>query len=448
MAELSHAHNQHAQFNTAQPHAAALHAAPYDMAADTTMCPAPCSAPCPAPAPQQHGDKTAAFEADATFVCATPNQPPQAQQPQSSQQPQQPQSSQQPQQPQDDTAERLRVAIGQTAPGTSLRFALDMILAGHMGALICIGDTDNVLAAGDDGFTLDISFTANRLFELSKMDGAIVIDKSLTKILRANYHLNPSASLPTSETGMRHRTAARMSLLTRATVISVSERRQVVALYVNGRGHQLLSVPELMSSVNQLLVSMQSTRAQLDRSLLRLTTLELDDYVTLADIVDTIYLFEVLISVSEQLEDIIIQLGSEGRTVEMQREEFIGNASQEYTLLIRDYAKDSSEENATRIRAVMHGTANTKLRSAKRVAELLGFENKTEDSIMVPLGLRTLSNVSVVRKGMADKIVDEFGSLQQLLDDIEQNPSRLDNLGVDNPSILANSLYRMWGKRA
>ena len=323
-----------------------------------------------------------------------------------------------------------------------------MILAGHMGALICIGDTDNVLAAGDDGFTLDISFTANRLFELSKMDGAIVIDKSLTKILRANYHLNPSASLPTSETGMRHRTAARMSLLTRATVISVSERRQVVALYVNGRGHQLLSVPELMSSVNQLLVSMQSTRAQLDRSLLRLTTLELDDYVTLADIVDTIYLFEVLISVSEQLEDIIIQLGSEGRTVEMQREEFIGNASQEYTLLIRDYAKDSSEENATRIRAVMHDTANTKLRSAKRVAELLGFENKTEDSIMVPLGLRTLSNVSVVRKGMADKIVDEFGSLQQLLDDIEQNPSRLDNLGVDNPSILANSLYRMWGKRA
>ncbi|EFL44553.1 hypothetical protein HMPREF9248_1178 [Fannyhessea vaginae PB189-T1-4] len=438
MAELSHAHNQHAQFNTAQPHAAALHAAPYDMAADATMCPAPCSAP----APQQHGDKTAAFGADTTFACATPNQPPQAQQPQ------QPQNPQQPQQPQDDTAERLRVAIGQTAPGTSLRFALDMILAGHMGALICIGDTENVLAAGDDGFTLDISFTANRLFELSKMDGAIVIDKSLTKILRANYHLNPSASLPTSETGMRHRTAARMSLLTRATVISVSERRQVVALYVNGRGHQLLSVPELMSSVNQLLVSMQSTRAQLDRSLLRLTTLELDDYVTLADIVDTIYLFEVLISVSEQLEDIIIQLGSEGRTVEMQREEFIGNASQEYTLLIRDYAKDSSEENATRIRAVMHDTANTKLRSAKRVAELLGFENKTEDSIMVPLGLRTLSNVSVVRKGMADKIVDEFGSLQQLLDDIEQNPSRLDNLGVDNPSILANSLYRMWGKRA
>jgi diadenylate cyclase len=119
-----------------------------------------------------------------------------------------------------------------------------------------------------------------------------------------------------------------------------------------------------------------------------------------------------------------------------------------YTLLIRDYAQDSSEENASAIRGALHETANEKLRSSKRVGALLGFEGRNEDTIMRPLGLRTLSNVSVVRKGMADKIVDEYGSLQKLLDDIEQNPSRLDRVGVDNPSILADSLYRMWGKRA
>ena len=132
----------------------------------------------------------------------------------------------------------------------------------------------------------------------------------------------------------------------------------------------------------------------------------------------------------------------------MQREEFIGNASSDYTLLIRDYAKDSSEEHAQCIRKQLHEISNSQLHAPDKIAELLGFENKGEESIMVPLGLRTLSNVSVVRKGMADKIVDEFGSLQQLLDDIEQNPSKLDELGVDNPSILADSLYRMWGKRA
>jgi len=344
--------------------------------------------------------------------------------------------------------DRLAEAISQTAPGTALRHALDMIIAGHLGALICIGDSDNVIAAGDDGFKLDISFTANRLFELSKMDGAIVVDKDITQILRANYHLNPSPSLPTSETGMRHRTAARMSLLTKAMVISVSERRQVVTVYVDGKGHQLRPVPELMSSVNQLLVSLQNTRGQLDRALLRLTTLELDNYVTVADVAQVLYLFEVLMTIGDQLDLIILELGSEGRSVKMQREEFIGDMNEEYTLLIRDYAHDSSEEVAKALRREFRETANNQLRSPKRVAQLLGFEGYGEDTVLTPLGLRTLSQVSVVRKGMADKIVDEYGSLQQLMDDIEQNPDRLDDLGVDNPDILADSLYRMWGKRA
>lgn len=347
-----------------------------------------------------------------------------------------------------DGSARLREAIKLTAPGTALRVALDMIIAGHMGALICIGDTDNVLAAGDDGFRLDISFTANRLFELSKMDGAIVIDKDLTRIVRANYHLNPDPSLPTSETGMRHRTAARMSLLTKALVISVSERRQVVNVFVDGKGHQLRSVQELMGTVNQLMVSLQSTRTQLDRNLLRLTTLELDNYVTLADISQTIYLFEVLSTVAEELNELVLQLGSSGKSIAMQRDEIMGNMDEEYTLLVRDYASDSSEENARAIRARLHKTDKDQLRVPKRVAEMLGYDDKDEDSIMTSLGLRTLSSISVVREGMADKIVDEYGSLQQLLDDIEQNPSRLDSLGVDNPNILADSLYRLWGKRA
>lgn len=345
-------------------------------------------------------------------------------------------------------SERLTSAIRRTAPGTALRHALDMIIAGRLGALICIGDTEHVLAAGDDGFKLDISFTANRLFELSKMDGAIVVDRDLTRILRANYHLNPDPSLPTSETGMRHRTAARMSLLTRAFVISVSERRQVITLYVDGRGHEIRTVPELMTSVNQLLVSMQNTRLQLDRSLLRLTTLELDNYVTFEDVADSLYLFEVLMTEGEALDRVILQLGHEGRTIKMQRDEFVGDMDDKYTLMIRDYARDSSLESAQAIRRALHDTNNIQLRSGSRIAELLGYEGKTDDSTISPLGLRTLSNVSVVRRGMADKIVDEYGSLSELMNDIEHNPDRLDDLGVANPSILADSLYRMWGKRA
>ena len=198
----------------------------------------------------------------------------------------------------DDTAERRALAIKMTAPGTALRVALDMILAGHLGALICVGDRENVLAAGSDGFALDVSFTANRLFELCKMDGAVVIDKDLTRIVRANFHLNPDATLPTAETGTRHRTAARMSLLTKSIVLAVSSRRSLITVYVDGRAIQLKSVPAIMTAVSQLSVAMQSTRQALDRELLRLTALELDNYVTLGDVAETFYLFEVLMNVA------------------------------------------------------------------------------------------------------------------------------------------------------
>ena len=150
---------------------------------------------------------------------------------------------------------------------------------------------------------------------------------------------------------------------------------------------------------------------------------------------------------ADELDKCIDQLGSEGRTVEMQREQLVGDMEEEYLLLIRDYARDSSEEHAQGIRENLHGTDPANLRSPKCVAKALGYDDLREDSVMVPLGLRTLSRVSVVREGMADKIVDEYGNLRELMDDIEQNPSRLDVIGVKNPSILADSLYRMWGKK-
>ena len=343
---------------------------------------------------------------------------------------------------------QLEEAIRITAPGSALRHALDMILAGHMGALICVGDTESVIKAGNDGFPLNISFTANRLFELSKMDGAIVVDADLTTILRANYHLNPDPGLPTSETGMRHRTAARMSLLTKATVISVSERRQVIHLFVNGRGYQLKTVSELMGSVSQLVAAMQSTRDRLDHRLNRLTFLELQNQVTLADLTEVFYLFEVLTTAGEELDGIIVQLGNEARTVRMQHEEFLGDLDDEYTLMIRDYAADSSEQTAAEIRRALDDTANSQVHKAANIARLLGYDDLREDSVMTPLGLRTLSNVSVVREGVAEQIVDEYGSLQDLIDVIEEDPNRLEDAGVRNPSILADTLTRMRGSRS
>ena len=346
------------------------------------------------------------------------------------------------------TEERMKEAVRLTAPGQPLRTALDMIIAGHIGALICVGDTEAVLVAGNDGFPLNISFTSNRLFELSKMDGAIVIDGGLNKILRANFHLNPDPSLSTSETGMRHRTAARMSVLTDATVISVSERRGVVNVYVDGKSYQIQPVTEIMSSVNQLVSTLQTTRSSLDRALLRLTALELDDYVTLADITSIFSSFEIMEQAKVELRNCIVKLGNQGKLVQMQLEQLAGSSMDtEYDLMIRDYASDSSEANAEKIRAELSRMTPKDLSDPQHVAAVLGYDDLDEDSVMTPLGLRTLSRVSVVRDGVAEKIVDEYGSLQELMDDISEDPERLGDFGVNNPAILADSLYRMKGTK-
>ena len=343
-----------------------------------------------------------------------------------------------------DAQERMDEAIRRTAPGTALRGALDMVLAAHLGALICIGDEERVLASGDDGFPLNIAFTANRLFELSKMDGAIVIDEGLTTILRANFHLNPDPSMPTSETGMRHRTAARMSMVTDAIVVSVSERRGHIGVYVHGRSFQLRSAAELTNEVSQLVVALQTSR---DALLARLTRLEFDDFVTLADVARVYGGFQLLMESAAQLRSFVPQLGTRDKIVRRQLEQLAGGMDEEFTLAVRDYAANSSEEDARRIRREFDALTPREMASPARVAHILGYDDLNEDSVLTPLGLRTLSRSTAVPTDAVEHIVSEYGSLQALMDDVKEDPEKLGDMGVSNPPILVDSLYRMWGKK-
>ncbi len=239
-----------------------------------------------------------------------------------------------------------------------------------------------------------------------------------------------------------------MSVLTDAIVISVSARRAVVNVYVHGKSYEIQPVTTIMSSVNQLVATLQTTRQSLDRSLLRLTALELDDYVTLADITGIFSSFEIMQQAKTELKDCIVKLGNQGKLVQMQLEQLAGSSMDtEYDLMIRDYASDSSEANAEKIRAELSRMTPKDLSDPQHVAAVLGYDDLDEDSVMTPLGLRTLSRVSVVRDGVAEKIVDEYGSLQELMDDISEDPERLGDFGVNNPAILADSLYRMKGTK-
>ena len=117
------------------------------------------------------------------------------------------------------------------APGTKIREGVENILKAKTGALIVIGDSKEVLDIVDGGFRIDVDYSPSKLYELAKMDGAIVLSTDLKKILWANTQLIPSSSVATSETGTRHRTAERTAKQTGELVISVSQRRNIITLF-------------------------------------------------------------------------------------------------------------------------------------------------------------------------------------------------------------------------
>src|SRR5207249_7909238 len=131
-------------------------------------------------------------------------------------------------------------ALSAVAPGTPLRDGLDRILQANMGALIVVGDGPEVLNICSGGFLLDAEFTPQRLSELAKMDGAIILAPDASRIARANVHLVPNPNVPTSETGTRHRTAERVARSIDVPVVSVSEDQQVIAVYVDDQKHPLV----------------------------------------------------------------------------------------------------------------------------------------------------------------------------------------------------------------
>jgi len=220
---------------------------------------------------------------------------------------------------------KMQEAIGaqlkKVAPGARLREGLDMIISARTGALIVIGDPARVDPLCSGGFLIDVPFTAQRLFELAKMDGAIILDAECERILKANVHLVPDSALPTAETGMRHRTAERVSRQTDALVVAVSQRRNMLNLYLVGRRITLDEIDVLLAKANQALQTLQNYRERLTEMLERLTLLEFEDLVTLGDVAEVVGRFEMVRRVGKEVARYTLQLGTEGRLVRMQLDE-------------------------------------------------------------------------------------------------------------------------------
>lgn len=178
----------------------------------------------------------------------------------------------------------LLETLAAVAPGTELRDGLERILRGRTGALIVLGIDETVEEISTGGFVLDVPFSATRLRELCKMDGAVVVDRNLSRIVRAAVQLLPDPTIETSESGTRHRTAERVAKQTGFPVISVSQSMRIVALYVGHTRYVLEDTDTILSRANQALATLERYRARLDEVAGTLSALEIEDLVTVRDV--------------------------------------------------------------------------------------------------------------------------------------------------------------------
>jgi len=311
----------------------------------------------------------------------------------------------------------LRTTLAAVAPGTALRDGLERILRGRTGALIVLGFDKTVESISSGGFPLDVEFSATRLRELAKMDGAVVVDASTNRIVRAAVQLLPDASIETSESGTRHRTAERVAKQTGFPVISVSQSMRIVALYVGGLRYVLEDSGTILSRANQALATLERYKARLDEVSGTLSALEIEDLVTVRDVCAVVQRLEMVRRISSEIEDYVVELGTDGRLLALQLDELVGGLGPEAELVIRDYVDvHRKDHDAASLMKALAALSSTELLDHALIAQILALPGGGElDASASPRGLRLLSRVPRLPGAIVERLAAHFGGLQRLL---------------------------------
>ena len=312
---------------------------------------------------------------------------------------------------------RLRATLQAIAPGTSLRDGLERILRGRTGALIVLGTDRTVESIATGGFDLDVPFTATGLRELAKMDGAIIIDRDITRIIKAAVHLMPDHTIPSEETGTRHRTADRVARQTGFPVISVSQSMQIIAAYVGETRHVLEEAGQILSRANQALATLERYKLRLDEVSSTLSALEIEDLVTVRDVAVVAQRLEMVTRIAREIEDYVLELGTDGRLLALQLEELITGVDLERELVIRDYVPGGRRAKQPEVLLQrLEALSATELVDPASAARVLGLGSVEHlDGAVAPRGYRLLAKVPRLPVAVVDRLVEHFGTLQKLL---------------------------------
>lgn len=331
------------------------------------------------------------------------------------------------------------------APGTQIREGLENILKAKTGGLIVIGDGKEVMDIVDGGFNINVEYSPARLYELAKMDGAIVISSDFKKILFANAQLIPSSSIQTVETGTRHRTAERTAKQTGDLVISISQRRNIITIFKGNNRYVLEDTAQVITKANQALQTVEKYMKVFDRKLNLLNEYEFNDIVTLENVIVAIQRAEMVMSVADEVQKAIYELGEDGRLLEMQLEELVGDLETEELLMIKDYMVVSRRRSPDKVLEEIRKLSYEELMKSQVIAKLLGYEDfDNYDEVGVyTKGYRVLNKIPRMPSSIVENLVKSFKSFQHILSADIPQLDEVDGIGEVRARTIKQSLRRM-----
>jgi diadenylate cyclase len=314
------------------------------------------------------------------------------------------------------SGEAFREALLMVAPGTLIREAISAILQSGTGALLCFGELRRLSDLSEGGVKLDAEVTPQMLYELSKMDGAIILNTDGTRVLYANRFLKPTARIPSKETGTRHRVAQRLAEQAKCMVIAVSQRRSAVTLYVHERRHVLDALSTLVNKAMQAVQTLEKYMSVLTQAVQELTTREFQDIVTIFDVCKAIQRNEMVLRIAREIEPYLLELGTEGRLIELQLQELLLPVA-ETALVVRDYYRERPGVTLETVRRRISELSQNDLLHLGNISQILGYgpNLRAVDTYLSPRGYRVLTSTHRLSPQIIENLVERFGSLQQIV---------------------------------
>ncbi|MGE5557873.1 MAG: DNA integrity scanning diadenylate cyclase DisA [Bacillota bacterium] len=339
--------------------------------------------------------------------------------------------------------ERWKKTLKMIAPGTSLYEGLENILRARTGALMVVSDSEDVMKLVDGGFKIDTELEPSKLYELAKMDGAIIISRDSRRIVYANAHLSPDSAIATTETGSRHRTAARVAAQTGEVVIAISQRRNIITVFQGGLKYIVRDIGTTLTRANQALQTLQKYKNVLTHSLTKLSGFEFEDLVTLADVVVVIQRMEMVNRISDEISWYICELGAEGRLVDLQLDELIADLEEEIHLLFQDYLPSPGSGEVQKVLSELKNFASEDLLDANMISRMLGFGGTPLDAPVVPRGYRVMRKIPRLPMSVVENLVAAFRNLQGVINASIKELDEVEGIGEVRAKAIKDGLQRL-----